>query len=249
MESTMKTVSRNKTKHLDEILHEYDFGCFSISSNEPNQDNYIFSSFKNKFLLAVADGIGGLPLGTKASQAAIDCLAEINLDENISKDDVLNTFPKIRSRLEKIRNHCNIESEIGTTLTVAFIDDEFIHIFHTGDSRLYLFKDKDIFFQTTDQTLSNEYGIKDYSNIITSAIISNRELKIKSNIAKRCLIESIILVTDGVYKSLESDQFNYLCKICKSSNLASETISSYLEIKGVDDDSTMISFSIRNYNG
>ncbi len=245
----MKTVSRNKTKHLDEILHEYDLGCFSISSNEPNQDNYIFSSFENKFILAVADGIGGLPLGTKASQAAIDCLAEINLDGNISKDDILNTFPKIRSRLEKIRNQYNIESEIGTTLTIAFIDDEFINIFHTGDSRLYLFKDKNIFFKTTDQTLLNEYGIKDRSNIITSAIISNKELKIKSNIFKRSSTESIILATDGVYKSLESEQFYYLCKICESSRLISQTISSYLEIKGVDDDSTMISFSIRNYNG
>ncbi|WP_029913802.1 PP2C family protein-serine/threonine phosphatase [Pelobacter seleniigenes] len=245
----MKTISRNKTTLLDEILNEYDFGCFSISSNDPNQDNYIFSSFKNKFLLAVADGIGGLPFGTKASQAAIDCLAEINLDGNISKDDVLNTFPKIRSRLEKIKKYYNIESEIGTTLTVAFIDDEFINIFHTGDSRLFLFKEKDIFFQTTDQTLSSQYGIKDHANIITSAIISNRELKIKNNIVKRDSIESLILVTDGVYKSLENDQFKYLCKICESSNLLSETIKSYLEIKGVDDDSTMMSFSIRNYNG
>ena len=245
----MKTISRSQTTLLREIVSGHDFGCFSISSNKPNQDNYICSFSKNKILLAVADGIGGLPHGTKSSQAAIDCLAKINLDKNISKDDILNVFPKIRNKLESIKKSMNLESEIGTTLTVAYIDNKTINIFHTGDSRLYLFKDKNIFFKTTDQTLSNLYGIDNNSNIVTSAVISNRELKVTSNSVKIGNIESVILVTDGVYKSIDNDQFQYLYKICKSSITLSETIKSYLELKGVDDDSTMISLSLRNYNG
>jgi protein phosphatase len=246
MEYIMRTVSRNNKTHLDNIISRYDFGSFSIGLNKPNQDNYICMFSKDKFLLAVADGIGGLPHGNIASQIAIDCLSKINLDKYLSKDSIPNKFHEIREKLEKIKKNMKLEREIGTTLTVAYINDKTVNVFHTGDSRLYIYENKNILFETTDQSISKEYWSGMCSNIITSAVISNREIEIEEKTIKRNFLGSVVLVTDGVYKALDKGQFEYLHKICESENKFSETIKSYLEIRGVDDDSTMISLTLRN---
>jgi hypothetical protein len=111
---------------------------------------------------------------------------------------------------------------------------------------LYIYENKNILFETTDQSISKEYWSGMCSNIITSAVISNREIEIEEKTIKRNFLGSVVLVTDGVYKALDKGQFEYLHKICESENKFSETIKSYLEIRGVDDDSTMISLTLRN---
>lgn len=241
----MITISDTQKSRLSEILEKYDFGCFSINSNKPNQDNYICSFSKNKFLLAVADGIGGLPEGSKSSQVAIDCLSKLNIDDNISKEEILGTFLEIRKILESIKKYKNLDKEIGTTLTIAYIDEERISVFHTGDSRLYLFSNNRIFFRTTDQTISELNEFIKGSNIITSAIISNKDLNVTTNFFDRKSIESAMLMTDGVYRSLGINKIEYFKNTCKSSNIFSETIKSYLTMRGVEDDSTMVSLSLR----
>ena len=95
-------------------------------------------------MLAVCDGIGGLPEGECASGLAAEELTQWFYQDGIqkmncrfwkksAKESALGTFLQIQEKLEKAQRENGICC--GTTCTMALVKDGNYMIFHTGDSR------------------------------------------------------------------------------------------------------------------
>ena len=101
-------------------------------------------------LLAVADGMGGLPAGEVASRIAVGCATArgVPLDERVEAAN--------RAVMEAGRRNPG-RSGMGTTLTLAKLHpDGSLSLRHVGDSRAYLLRDGGIEQLTVDHTLAQE---------------------------------------------------------------------------------------------
>ena len=94
-------------------------------------------------LLIVADGMGGHKAGDYASKFAVEKIIE-RVKESPYTNSLLIVSDAIRLVNRQIYEKSRDFEEyrgMGTTLTLAYLDGDRLHIFQIGDSRLYLIRD------------------------------------------------------------------------------------------------------------
>jgi len=125
-----------------------------IGGREEQQDRYLVvnSDDNNSHLLVVADGAGGHKAGALAAKTAINCIRE-NLEFLWPSEDP-------EAFINKLFIECNErvlaigDGELAcSTLVLVFIKHDQIFWGHIGDSRLYLVRDGNTVFRTTDHTV------------------------------------------------------------------------------------------------
>jgi PPM family protein phosphatase len=118
-----------------------------------NEDNY----YDRPPLFAVADGMGGAQAGEVASEMAIsEFVAE--RDTAAPAEQQLEQLAQVANR--KIWDMAQSDSRhagMGTTLTAAMLDGQYVAVGHVGDSRLYLYRDGEIERLTRDHSLVEEF--------------------------------------------------------------------------------------------
>ena len=117
------------------------------------------SAFAGRRLIAVADGIGGMPAGELASEIAIRALAPLE-DER----DVTDPVSRLRAAAEAANRSIREATEtdpatdgMGTTMTALLLAPDpgvtgTIGLLHVGDSRCYLGRDGAMSQITKDDT-------------------------------------------------------------------------------------------------
>lgn len=100
---------------------------------------------RGEAFFAVADGMGGHEAGDVASRMAIRSL-RAEFHEPPASEETLETwldglFRRVHHRLLDAGRDGGAERGMGSTLTVAIVDDESLVIGHVGDSRLYRLRD------------------------------------------------------------------------------------------------------------
>jgi protein phosphatase len=117
------------------------------------------SAFAGRRLVAVADGIGGMPAGELASDIAIKALAV--LEDNPNGGDPL---ALLRSAVERANRQIRAKTDadtgrdgMGTTVTALLLSTEpdgreVLGLLNVGDSRTYLFRDDALVQVTKDDT-------------------------------------------------------------------------------------------------
>ncbi len=106
-------------------------------------------------LFAVADGMGGHQAGEVASRIAAAALRE-DVEPPGGQEHV---EALIREANRRIWQHSTEDvnvSGMGTTVTVAFVEDDQVTIGHVGDSRAYRVRDRQIEQLTDDHSLAAE---------------------------------------------------------------------------------------------
>jgi serine/threonine protein phosphatase PrpC len=116
-------------------------------------------------LLLVADGMGGVDGGERASSLAVEALRGF-FEEGFrsylhgSRIDEKAVHRELRSALEfadrVILHRAAADARferMGTTLTMAYLVGPSAHIFHAGDSRAYLYRSGRLARRTRDHTL------------------------------------------------------------------------------------------------
>ncbi len=106
---------------------------------------------------AVADGLGGLPEGARASNLAILGLEE-SLHEAGNGDclDMAETFCRINRRIHVEGRALGGGLGMGTTLTVMRLVENTVRIAHIGDCAVLLIRDGVATQLTADHTMANE---------------------------------------------------------------------------------------------
>ena len=141
--------------------------AFSTRVDLTNSDRYI---------MAVADGMGGHNRGDVASSDALHNLEFYfhDLPTGLSPESIKDKFEDWLVSINNIIDSKGRSDEqfkgMGTTLVgLAFYEGQF-YTLNCGDSRLYRFRDGDLTQLTSDHSLSNMLGSSQHSNVITNCI-------------------------------------------------------------------------------
>jgi PPM family protein phosphatase len=106
-------------------------------------------------LFAIADGMGGPQAGEVASRLAAAALRESGTSGG-GEQRILDLIQEANRRVYDRSNTDPHTSGMGTTITVALVDEGTVAFGHVGDSRAYLMRDQSIEQITEDHSLVNE---------------------------------------------------------------------------------------------
>jgi protein phosphatase len=107
-------------------------------------------------LFAVADGMGGAQAGEVASKLAAAALEDTDHGQLRGAEGVVGLIQDANRRVYERAHEDPSASGMGTTMTVALVEDGHVVIGHVGDSRAYLFRDGSLEQLTDDHSLVNE---------------------------------------------------------------------------------------------
>jgi len=116
-----------------------------------NEDAYVIEPP----LFAIADGMGGAQAGEVASRLATAALKEAGANgggEQRISDLIQEANRRVYDRSSSDPN----TSGMGTTITVALVEDDYVAFGHVGDSRAYLIRNAQMEQLTEDHSLVNE---------------------------------------------------------------------------------------------
>lgn len=171
-------------------------------------------------LMAVADGVGGLENGDIASNTAIHELAQwfYNVSEvkHLSKDEILcflyNIDYLIRYKSKQL------STRMGTTLSMVLCFEGVLHIYHIGDSKICLIRDK-LYLISEDHTVAQRKLKKnqipqqhEYHQLYQCLGIGKiPSIQVKQVILKEN--DKIFLSTDGLFHQIDTQEiWECICK-------------------------------------
>jgi serine/threonine protein phosphatase PrpC len=117
-----------------------------------NEDTYVVQPP----LFAVADGMGGAKAGEVASGLAAAAVQESSNDGESGEARVASLIEEANRRVFRRATEDREASGMGTTMTVALVEDERVAIGHVGDSRAFLIRGGRLEQLTDDHSLVAE---------------------------------------------------------------------------------------------
>lgn len=122
-----------------------------------NEDNFLIDDGRDVY--AVADGLGGVPHGDKASLLAVQMVRDY-YDEAISRGDLFlrDMFDEINTSVFREGHRLAPDLGMATTLTVAQVHDDSLIIGHVGDSAVFLYRAGVVRQLTDEHTLRAAVG-------------------------------------------------------------------------------------------
>lgn len=157
-----------------------------------------------RILLIVADGMGGHSKGEVASYIGAKTVAEETIPYLLERDDekefadILSTNMKDTNQqiLQYALDHPECEG-MGTTMTVAILDGNQVHISHIGDTRAYQISRDEILQVTKDHSYVQQ--------LVDKGEITPEE-------AKRHPKKNIITRVVGYYAEVKADTYSEVLK-------------------------------------
>jgi PPM family protein phosphatase len=117
-----------------------------------NEDSYVVQPP----LFAVADGMGGAKAGEVASGLAAAAVQESTNEAESGEARVAALIEEANRRVFRRATEDRDASGMGTTMTVALVEDNHVAIGHVGDSRAYLIRGGELEQLTDDHSLVAE---------------------------------------------------------------------------------------------
>ncbi len=144
-------------------------------------------------LLLVADGMGGMAGGERASGIAVQVVTDYVLNtmrwfygmsayrEDELVDDLRHVLQKCRESIQAVSDREQEFHHVGTTLTMAYILWPLLVVVHAGDSRCYLVRNRTLSQITKDHTMAQQFvdeGVMDsreaeqtrFSSVVTNVL-------------------------------------------------------------------------------
>lgn len=174
------------------------------------------------FLLAVADGMGGLDHGEVASQLAIQMLNDLFARER--PDDIAQALKQAYRRANDAiyqRSSEAAQSGMGTTLVTAVIRGKYATIANVGDSRAYLIRANKLTQVTQDHSVvaesvargeiaENDARTSPQRNLLTQALGTHEALDRRMpSVYELTLLpeDRLLLCSDGFFDVLVDDDY------------------------------------------
>lgn len=194
-----------------------------------NQDSILLNDKLG--LYAVADGMGGHKGGETASAMALEII-NTAVEKVSGRTDLIQVIPLLKEAVSlasmKIFERSTMDENLrgmGTTLVGLYFSDDLAYIAQVGDSRVYLYRDGDLWKVTEDHSLINEQ--------IRSGIITKQEaekLNYKNVITRSVGFEEIVNV-DIYTREVEKEDVFLLCSDGLTAMLSDDDIKDLVEPK------------------
>ncbi len=225
-----------------------------VGARENQEDSFALSDYlnpldvaENGMLAIVADGMGGLSYGEKASRVAVR-----NFIREYANSNGEESIPARLNRSLAIANTAVFDLayngrddyDLGTTLvaTAVFVDQLFW--ISVGDSRIYLFRDEELKQLTNDHIYANHLDIDVENGKISRDEANNHPEKdyLTSYLGLPSLSEIdqnyeplqlkggdiILLCSDGLYDTLQENEIASILKR-RTSNISEELVKTAIE--------------------
>ena len=180
-----------------------------------------------RFVIALADGMGGHRAGEVASQQTLESLKFFigDIPRGLSIGEFEETMIEW---LQSINNSINRQGrsdpsllEMGTTLVGVVYYGGRVFWMNCGDSRLYRLRDGRLQQISSDHSLSNARGEKKHSNIITNCIgagCKNSYLDLFEFTADFLPGDTYMLCSDGLNDMVDNDDIERMMNDGYSAN-------------------------------
>jgi len=163
--------------HTTERLKLIPSNCQHIGARERQEDSFGFTDLgdgrlvKDSGVMAVvADGMGGLAKGDRASQVAVSMfLAEYRkrTEQDPLDQFLYRTIHRSNSAVFDLAYDSVDESELGTTLVAVAVHQGQMHWVSVGDSRIYLYKKEDLIQLNEEHIYANRLKVDVENGLIT----------------------------------------------------------------------------------
>ncbi len=205
-----------------------------------NQD-FVFSSetpvgnLPNLFI--VADGMGGHNGGGFASSYAVDVIKrDIEASREKSIEDLLKSA--VRAANSAVREKAAGNSDLvgmGTTVVMAVVEQDVLHVCNVGDSRLYVANADGIKQITVDHSYVEEMirvgqldresaRTHEHKNIITRAVGADDSIESDYFKVKLKLGDIILMCSDGLSNMLSDDEILMVLKSGRDTVMRAEAL-------------------------
>jgi protein phosphatase len=175
-------------------------------------------------LYVLADGMGGARAGERASQLAVETVAEVvQRAQSRDSDVVQKAVAEANRRVAEAAQSDPALEGMGTTLVVALETDEGLFIASVGDSRAYLLDDRGFRAITSDQTWVNEVGrplgldeasLRNHPmrHVLTMAIGASAPLTVNYYCVPLKVGALILISSDGLHGVLDADRIERILR-------------------------------------
>lgn len=249
-----KAHKRNHRPDPDTPITQIHVGkTHGIGGRSSQQDSFSVSPAEfygqNGVLAVVADGMGGLENGDKASQAAV-----ISVMENFYQvsgtgmERLLQLLTVAKNTVNAVKAELNT-AEGGTTLLMGLIQNGEFHYVSVGDSRIYLYRggrlvqlnrEHSYLFDQLQRAVNGEISIQE-------ALINEKNACITSYLGMQDIShidipttaipilpkDKFLLMSDGVYNALTQEE---ICLAMRHpAQDAAEAIESFISTKNFQD--------------
>lgn len=219
-----------------------------------NEDAFLCDLDRGGYI-AIADGVGGLEYGERASRAAVEGLKQILDAECVptkTRPNFQGIFEKLDSEIESIGEELVPGFGIATTLDVA-VDggNGLVHFAHIGDSGILILHDGELVRLSEEHTLAQEeltHGNRDfpsvYSNTLTRALGVGLPPEPQVFSFATTPGDRILLATDGITRTLSHEKIKEILSDPSATpeSAASALISAANEAGGFDNSTAVVAF-------
>ncbi len=216
----------------------------SEAAGRPNNEDAILvaplpaiaDSTEKGFLLAVADGMGGLERGEVASKLAIELLGDLFARERPADFALAlkQAYRRANDAIYQQFSDAPEQGQLGTTLVSAIVHGRYVTIANVGDSRAYLMRANQMTQITQDHSLVADQVVQGQlseedarsspqRNILTHALGSTPQLDRKlPSIYELTLLpeDRLLLCSDGFYDVMQSEDYVKILGLSDSSDSA-----------------------------
>ena len=198
-------------------------------------------------IVAVADGMGGAVAGEVASRIAIEAAIDPGMDPAVSPAERL--LMGNQAVVDAVEQDYTLAG-MGTTLTLGhFLPDGTVGVAHVGDSRLYLYRDKELRQVTRDHTLvadlvalgkiTAEEAITHPRRNLVTRIIGTREVDVDEFDLQLKAGDRVVLCSDGLNSMLRDAEIAAILEQTASPSEAAWTLVEAANAAGGTDNTTV----------
>lgn len=206
-----------------------------------------------KFLFAVADGVGGEQYGEIVSKMVLTRLLQNN-DHLFSFEDLKTEIIEIEKELTLLSTDTIISNQSSSTIAGLLIVKDTVMAFNVGDSRVYrlnngffekISHDHSIVQTLFDQGMIDEDEMRYHpqKNIITSSISADsnkKSLDIYHQIKKIREFDIFFICSDGIWETLSLDEIEEIWNETNSLDFSQKILNASFEKKARDNISLIL---------
>ncbi|MCC9600252.1 protein phosphatase 2C domain-containing protein [Stieleria sp. JC731] len=203
--------------------HVVAFSKTCPGKTEPNDDSALMLTLSaNRFVMAVADGVGGAPLGYKASAIAMECLAE----SLTACGDSADLRPAILDAIENANAEIlDLGTGSATTLSVVEVSDRVARGYQVGDSMTLVVGGRGaikwksnshspVGYAIQSGLIDEEDAMYHDERHLVSNLVGSREMHIEIGPAIALSARDTIVVgSDGLFDNLHVSEIVDRCRI------------------------------------
>ena len=215
---------------------------------ERNEDAY----YVGKNVFAIADGMGGHKAGEIASFIAVDAVSKLPEDTDAVPGCIESCFKSANEKILEVSKTFESTKGMGTTLTMAFIEDMTAFVGHVGDSRAYLLSSDEIKRLTSDHSVVAELVRSGFiseddakthpqRNAIIRSLGNDKDVKVDILEVPVKVGDYLILCTDGLHNMLDDEEIKNIVVASDSPQSACDRLTDFAKLRGGHDNiSTVI---------